>query len=166
MPYAARAGLRNLPPGVKVRQVGRSIELLVQTKPGANVTVQPMFNRLELVVQGGGQLAVTERVRDALLKLFRSNRAGYAWLNTHLSKGGLPGTPADFAAMAFSSLFRDSKGSLPCSWCSRVDGSMSPATFPDARSNASDRSDICSWSPPGVRDGGEHRRPFPLSERL
>src|SRR5919202_5430932 len=36
MPYAARGGLKNLPPGVKVRQVGRSLELLVQTKPGAN----------------------------------------------------------------------------------------------------------------------------------
>lgn len=53
MPYAARGGLKNLPPGVKVRQVGRSLELLVQTKPGANVTVQPNFNRLDLVVQGG-----------------------------------------------------------------------------------------------------------------
>jgi len=39
--------------GVKVRQVGRSLEVVVQVKPGANVTVQPQSNRLTLQVDGG-----------------------------------------------------------------------------------------------------------------
>jgi HEAT repeat protein len=39
--------------GVKVRQVGRSLEVIVQVRPGANVTVQPQSNRLTLQVDGG-----------------------------------------------------------------------------------------------------------------
>jgi len=38
--------------GVKVRHVGRSLEVVVQVKPGANVTVQPNSNRLTLQVDG------------------------------------------------------------------------------------------------------------------
>ena len=39
-------------PGVKVRQLGSSIEILVQTKPGSNVTAQSLSNRLNLTVDG------------------------------------------------------------------------------------------------------------------
>ena len=39
-------------PGVKVRQLGTSIEILVQTKSGANVTAQSLPNRLNLTVDG------------------------------------------------------------------------------------------------------------------
>jgi HEAT repeat protein len=39
-------------PGVKVRQLGSSIEILVQTKSGANVTAQSLPNRLNLTVDG------------------------------------------------------------------------------------------------------------------
>lgn len=39
-------------PGVKVRRVGNSLEIEVQAKRGSNVTVQPRFNRLDLVVNG------------------------------------------------------------------------------------------------------------------
>lgn len=38
--------------GVKVRQVGRSLEVVVQVKPGTNVTVQPQSGRLTLQVDG------------------------------------------------------------------------------------------------------------------
>jgi HEAT repeat protein len=38
--------------GVKVRQLDHSLEILVQTKPGASVTVQPSGNRLNLLVDG------------------------------------------------------------------------------------------------------------------
>jgi HEAT repeat protein len=38
--------------GIKVRQLDRTLEIVVQTKPGANVTVQPMANRLNLSVDG------------------------------------------------------------------------------------------------------------------
>ncbi|HVF58047.1 MAG TPA: HEAT repeat domain-containing protein [Pyrinomonadaceae bacterium] len=46
------------PRGVKVRRVGNSLELLVPVKPGANVTVQPRGNRLDLVVSGGTAASV------------------------------------------------------------------------------------------------------------
>jgi len=46
--------------GVKVRQVGRSLEVVVQVKPGANVTVQPQSDRLTLQVDGS--LDTTESV--------------------------------------------------------------------------------------------------------
>jgi HEAT repeat protein len=38
--------------GIKVHQLDRSIEIVIQTQPGANVTVQPMANRLNLNVEG------------------------------------------------------------------------------------------------------------------
>ncbi len=46
--------------GVKTRRVGNSLELVVPVKRGANVTVQPRGNRLDLVVSGGtgGALSV------------------------------------------------------------------------------------------------------------
>jgi HEAT repeat protein len=39
--------------GVRVQRVGNSLELVVPVKRGANVTVQPRGNRLDLVVSGG-----------------------------------------------------------------------------------------------------------------
>ena len=39
-------------PGVKVRQLGSSIEILVQTRVGSNVTAQSLSNRLNLTVDG------------------------------------------------------------------------------------------------------------------
>jgi LPXTG-motif cell wall-anchored protein len=39
--------------GVRARRVGNSLELVVPVKRGANVTVQPRGNRLDLVVTGG-----------------------------------------------------------------------------------------------------------------
>ena len=39
-------------PGVKVRQVGRSLEVVVQVKPGAKVTLLPQSGRLTLEVDG------------------------------------------------------------------------------------------------------------------
>jgi len=41
--------------GVKVQRVGNSLELIVPVKRGANVTVQPRGNRLDLVVTGGSE---------------------------------------------------------------------------------------------------------------
>ncbi|HEX7177764.1 MAG TPA: HEAT repeat domain-containing protein [Pyrinomonadaceae bacterium] len=41
-----------LPKGVKTQRVGNSLELVVPTRPGASVTVQPGAGRLDLVVSG------------------------------------------------------------------------------------------------------------------
>ena len=52
---AAPGGAR----GVRVQRVGNSLELIVPVRRGANVTVQPRGNRLDLVVSGGqGALSV------------------------------------------------------------------------------------------------------------
>lgn len=53
VPKAAGSKVRQVPRGMKVREVGSSLEVLVPVKPGANVTVEPRFNHLELVVDGG-----------------------------------------------------------------------------------------------------------------
>jgi HEAT repeat protein len=42
-----------LPAGVKAERVGDSLELIVPTKEGANVRVQPRADRLDLVLDGG-----------------------------------------------------------------------------------------------------------------
>ncbi|HEX8775943.1 MAG TPA: HEAT repeat domain-containing protein [Pyrinomonadaceae bacterium] len=51
-PYAGRSPIKRLPKGVKVRRLDRSLEIVVPVMPGSNVTVQPLFNRLNLVVNG------------------------------------------------------------------------------------------------------------------
>lgn len=60
--------------GIKVRQLDRSLEIVIQTKPGANVTVQTTANRLNLNVEGkldprapetDGQNAKAERTQQA-----------------------------------------------------------------------------------------------------
>jgi HEAT repeat protein len=38
--------------GIKVRQLDRTLEIVIQTKPGANVTVQPAGNHLNLNIEG------------------------------------------------------------------------------------------------------------------
>ncbi|HEX8098123.1 MAG TPA: hypothetical protein VF507_08810, partial [Pyrinomonadaceae bacterium] len=53
LPHAGPGRVKGLPRGVKARQLDKSLELLVQVKPGTNVTVEPGFNRLNLVVNGG-----------------------------------------------------------------------------------------------------------------
>ncbi len=45
--------VKGMPAGVKVRRVGNSLEIEVAARRGSNVTVQPRFNRLDLVVNGG-----------------------------------------------------------------------------------------------------------------
>ncbi|HYP53272.1 MAG TPA: hypothetical protein VEQ42_07005, partial [Pyrinomonadaceae bacterium] len=52
-----RTDLRNsgAPRGVRVNRVGDSLEFVIPVKPGARVTVQPRFNRLDLFVSGGTQ---------------------------------------------------------------------------------------------------------------
>jgi Domain of unknown function (DUF4157) len=63
--------------------------------------VQALTNYLtkELALQGTRQLAVTDRVRWAVLKLFQGNPVGYGSLDPRLSKAGLPESPAEFAKL-------------------------------------------------------------------
>lgn len=52
VPAAAAQNAIKVGSGIKVRKLDRSIEIVIQTKPGASVTVQPMANRLNLNVEG------------------------------------------------------------------------------------------------------------------
>jgi HEAT repeat protein len=45
--------IKGLPRGVTVRNLGKSLEVVVAVKPGAGVTVDPRFNNLNLIVTGG-----------------------------------------------------------------------------------------------------------------
>jgi HEAT repeat protein len=53
VPGAGESAVKGTPNGVKVRRVGNSLEIEVPAQPGANVTVQPGSNRLDLIVKGG-----------------------------------------------------------------------------------------------------------------
>ena len=75
LPKAAGSKVKDLPRGMKVREVGSSLEVLVPVKPGANVTVEPRFNHLDLVVDGqldssqkaGEEQAQTEKTQSRAL---------------------------------------------------------------------------------------------------
>jgi hypothetical protein len=53
LPDASPGLIKGLPRGVTVRNLGKSLEIVVAVKPGAGVTVDPRFNRLNLIVNGG-----------------------------------------------------------------------------------------------------------------
>jgi HEAT repeat protein len=54
------------PRGVKVRRVGNSLELVVPTRPGASVTVEPRANSLDLVVSGGVRASAEPEAKPAV----------------------------------------------------------------------------------------------------
>ncbi len=62
----------SLPRGMKARQVGRSLELLVPVSPGATVTVQPQLNRLNLIVDG--DVETSQDGTDSSTRLQTSHR--------------------------------------------------------------------------------------------
>jgi len=53
LPGATPGALKGLPKGVTVRNLGKSLEVVVAVKPGSGVTVDPQSNRLNLVIRGG-----------------------------------------------------------------------------------------------------------------
>lgn len=53
LPNASPGALSGVPRGVTVRNLGRSVEIVVPVKPGAGVTVDPQSNHLNLIVPGG-----------------------------------------------------------------------------------------------------------------
>ncbi len=53
LPGSGESDVKASPKGVSVRRVGNSLEIEVQTRRGSSVTIEPRFNRLELLVNGG-----------------------------------------------------------------------------------------------------------------
>jgi hypothetical protein len=76
VPYAATNDSIKTGKGVKVRRVGKSLEILVQTRPGSNVTVQPLDNRLNLSIDGKLQprSPETESIEDVTDSLLDPHR--------------------------------------------------------------------------------------------
>jgi HEAT repeat protein len=60
LPSAGHSRIRNVPRGIKVHQVGKSLEVLVRLRPGADVRVQALFNRLTLFINGELDVSRTE----------------------------------------------------------------------------------------------------------
>ena len=52
LPGSNASQLKDLPPGVQVRRVGDSLQIAIPAKSGANVTVQPRSNGIDLVMEG------------------------------------------------------------------------------------------------------------------
>jgi HEAT repeat protein len=52
LPGSGKSQVSNGPNGVSVRKLGNSLGIEVPTKPGANVTVQPRANGVDLIVEG------------------------------------------------------------------------------------------------------------------
>jgi HEAT repeat protein len=65
VPYAGSGTLRNLPRGVRVNRVSNSLEIVVNLKSGASVTVDPRFNHLNLIVNGGLNTAQQNEAKEA-----------------------------------------------------------------------------------------------------
>jgi hypothetical protein len=106
-PAVQRQAQPNIPAGATKR--GGPLSVTKRYDPvsaSRDEVVQALTDYLnkELALQGGRQLAVTDRVRLAVLKLFQGNPIGYGRFDILLSKGGLPGSPADFAAVVGAEL--------------------------------------------------------------
>ncbi len=52
LPGASQGSLKGLPRGVIVRNLGKTLEVVIAVKPGTGVTVDPQSNRLNLIVKG------------------------------------------------------------------------------------------------------------------
>ncbi len=72
LPGASQGSMKGLPRGVIVRNLGKTLEVVVAVKPGTGVTVDPQTNRLNLIVkgnvdaaQGGTQLEPPARAASA-----------------------------------------------------------------------------------------------------
>jgi HEAT repeat protein len=68
LPDGEQSRVARIPQGVQVRRVGGSLEILVQVKPDADVKVQPLFNRLTLLVSGGLDLSRRESFEQSTVQ--------------------------------------------------------------------------------------------------
>jgi HEAT repeat protein len=57
LPGASQGSMKGLPRGVTVRNLGKTLEVVVAVKPGTGVTVDPQSNRLNLIVKGNVETA-------------------------------------------------------------------------------------------------------------
>jgi HEAT repeat protein len=60
LPGASPGSIKGLPRGVIVRNLGKTLEIVVAVKPGTDVTVDPRFNHLNLIVRGNVEAARNE----------------------------------------------------------------------------------------------------------
>lgn len=53
LPGSGDSTVKGSASGVNVRRVGNSLEIEIQSRRGSNITIDPKFNRLDLIVNGG-----------------------------------------------------------------------------------------------------------------
>ena len=96
LPYSGQGEVKGSR-GVKVRQVGRSLEVVVQVKPGANVTVQPQANHLTLQVDGKLDTSQSgeneEGGNSAAAGVYRANTQNAAETNSAVSQSSIATSP-------------------------------------------------------------------------
>ncbi|MBV9958055.1 MAG: HEAT repeat domain-containing protein [Acidobacteria bacterium] len=127
-------------PGVKVRRVGNSLEIEVAARRGSNVTVQPRFNRLDLVVNGGidPQSSAREESRElaqASAVEREESRAASA------QQRPAPRTPRESSAMPKAAAFPDqltSNQPLPSTPLSQSSTYTAPTSAQQSASTVSD----------------------------
>ncbi|MDT4895797.1 MAG: hypothetical protein QOH25_874 [Acidobacteriota bacterium] len=72
LPGASPGMLKGLPRGVTVRNLGKSLEVVVAVKPGSGVTVDPRSNSLNLIVKGNVDTAQGEAQLEPPAKASRA----------------------------------------------------------------------------------------------
>jgi HEAT repeat protein len=86
--------------GIKVRQLDRTLEIVIQTKPGANVTVQPAGNRLNLNVEGKLDPGVSAQDQDTAVSASSKARQAEEGVTPGQSNANAKGAKAGKATAA------------------------------------------------------------------
>lgn len=89
LPGAAPGSIKGLPRGVTVRNLGKSLEIVVAVKAGAGVTVDPRFNQLNLIVPGGMNTAQDEGKVEPVSRRPRAEEPSESTFDLSPSSGAL-----------------------------------------------------------------------------
>jgi HEAT repeat protein len=110
LPGSGGSQVSNSPNGVAVRRLGNSLGIEVPTKPGANVTVQPRANGVDLIVEGdldsskpppqvSSQPASQGEAASAAPRVSASNAARSGYVSTPGASASAPATNAPAPAL-------------------------------------------------------------------
>ncbi len=148
VPNAGDSPVKGMPGGVKVRRVGNSLEVEVQAKRGANVTVQPRFNRLDLVVQGGTEERASAADGDRVATETRSARHEAAEAGTAFPSSRIQREPRN--AKAITSLDNPGSNALAPSAPPQKTGNVSLANAIGSEPPVQSQSDTTTAAQPAT----------------
>ncbi|HEY0006037.1 MAG TPA: HEAT repeat domain-containing protein [Pyrinomonadaceae bacterium] len=142
LPKAGRSNLKGVPRGVKVRQLDEALELLVPVRPGSSVTVEPHFNHLNLVVNGGIDTTQSETETSApAASRRRESRERKDDSLAETSTGRLPramrnaGVETPLVASAASDQIETRSASVPVAASSSSSSASAPAASQQSASS-------------------------------